>query len=101
MWIGSIVSVTSKGNLKNTTKSEELSIILLLKSKAQNNINTIILLVSSKNRSIGVTLLNLTTPIKAIVVVRAKYMKIIGRNLYLFATMMSLRVMSINIITQE
>ena len=101
MQIGFIVIAISKGTLKNTIKSEDLNTNLLLTSKAQNNLNTLILLVRSKNRSISVTLLNLTTPISAIAVVKVKYIKVIGRNLYLVATMMSLKVISINIITQQ
>ena len=95
MYIGFIVNKISKGTLKNTMKSEDLNTILL-KIKALNNINTIILLVRSKNRSIGVTPLSPTTPISAIAVVKVKYIKIISRNLYMAATMMS-----INIITQD
>ena len=63
--------------------------------------NTIIPLVKSKNINKGVTLLDLTTLIKAITVVKEKYIKIIGKNLYLFATIMSLRIIRNNIITQE
>ena len=78
-----------------------LNCILLLNSKAQNNINTIILLVSKRNKTRGVTLLLLMTLIRETVTVREKYIKIIGKNLYLLATIKSLRVININIITQE
>ena len=63
--------------------------------------NTIILLVNNKNKTSGVTLLLLITLIKETVTVKEKYIKIIGKNLYLLATIKSLRAISINIITQE
>jgi len=87
--------------IKKGIKSTLLKCILLLKSSAQNNIKTIILLVRRRNNTKGVTLLLPITLIKATVTVIEKYIKIIGKNPYLLATIKSLSSIKINIIIQE
>ena len=57
--------------------------------------------VRRRSNTIGVTLLLLTTPINATTTLKEKYIKIIGKNLYLLATIKSLSIIKINIITQE
>lgn len=78
-----------------------LKCILLLNNSAQNSMNTIILPVSKRNNTRGVTLLLLITLISDTTTVKEKYIKIIGKNLYPLATIKSLSNTKINIIIQE